>query len=154
MKYDFESSVGYWVTIVSLAYRKALNEELAPHGITFRQSQVLGWLVHDGVLSQSSLAAKMEVEAPTLKGLVDRMEAAGWVKRCNCMDDRRKKLISMTSAAEPVWQKIADCARKVRREATAGLNQDETSQLLQLLRTVHNNLILRSEVPADEIQIG
>ena len=154
MKYDFESSVGYWVTIVSLAYRKALNEELAPHGITFRQSQVLGWLVHDGVLSQSSLAAKMEVEAPTLKGLVDRMEAAGWVKRCNCMDDRRKKLIRMTSAAEPVWQKIADCARKVRREATAGLNQDETNQLLHLLRTVHNNLILRSEVPADEIQIG
>ena len=154
MKYDFESSVGYWVTIVSLAYRKALNEELAPHGITFRQSQVLGWLVHDGVLSQSSLAAKMEVEAPTLKGLVDRMEAAGWVKRCNCMDDRRKKLIRMTSAAEPVWQKIADCARKVRREATAGLNRDETNQLLHLLRTVHNNLILRSEVPADEIQIG
>ncbi|MCA9090670.1 MAG: MarR family transcriptional regulator [Planctomycetaceae bacterium] len=154
MKYDFESSVGYWVTIVSLAYRKALNEELAPHGITFRQSQVLGWLVHDGVLSQSSLAAKMEVEAPTLKGLVDRMEAAGWVKRCSCMDDRRKKLIRMTSAAEPVWQKIADCARKVRREATAGLNRDETNQLLHLLRTVHNNLILRSEVPADEIQIG
>ena len=154
MKYDFESSVGYWVTIVSLAYRKALNEELAPHGITFRQSQVLGWLVHDGVLSQSSLAAKMEVEAPTLKGLVDRMEAAGWVKRCSCMDDRRKKLIRMTSAAEPVWQKIADCARKIRRVVTAGLNRDETNQLLHLLRTVHNNLILRSEVPADEIQIG
>lgn len=90
MDYDFEESVGYWVTITSLVFRRRLNEELQPYGITFRQSQVLGWLVLEGELSQSELGTRMEVEAPTVKGLIDRMEAAGWVKRIQCPTDRRK----------------------------------------------------------------
>lgn len=144
MDYDFEASIGYWVTITSLAYRKSLNEELAPHGITFRQSQVLGWLVLEGELSQADLACRMEVEAPTLKGLVDRMEAAGWVERTPCSQDRRKKLVRPTSAAEPVWNLIAKCARHVRQDATAGLSSEEVNQLHSMLRIIHQNLSRRT----------
>lgn len=144
MDYDFEASIGYWVTITSLAFRKSLNEELAPHGITFRQSQVLGWLVLEGELSQADLACRMEVEAPTLKGLVDRMESAGWVERTPCSQDRRKKLVRPTSAAEPVWDLIAKCARNVRQDATAGLSSEDVNQLHAMLRIVHQNLSRRT----------
>ncbi|QDU39368.1 Transcriptional regulator SlyA [Maioricimonas rarisocia] len=140
LKYDFEASIGYWVIISSLAFRRALNEELAPHGITFRQSQVLGWLVLEGELSQGELASRMEVEPPTLAGLVDRMENAGWVTRCVCPDDRRKKIIRLQDQAGPVWEKIAECARRVRKVATRGLTDEQSDQLLSLLRVVHGNL--------------
>lgn len=140
MQYDFEASVGYWTTIASLAFRRELNEQLAPHGITFRQSQVLGWLVLEGDLSQAELCQRMEIEAPTLKGLIDRMEAAGWVRRTPCEHDRRKKIIRPTREAEPVWEKIAACARRVRQQSTAGLSDDETAELIRLLRKVHQNL--------------
>lgn len=144
MEYDFEESVGYWVTISSLAFRRALNEDLAPHGITFRQSQVLGWLVLEGELSQADLACRMDVEAPTLKGLVDRMEVAGWVTRTDCEQDRRKKMIRPTPAAEPVWEKIAACARTIRRDATEGLSAVEVEQLRAYLKIVYENLNRRS----------
>ena len=42
--YDFEESIGYWLTMTTQAYHRAVGEELAPHGITYRQSMVLaGW---------------------------------------------------------------------------------------------------------------
>ena len=50
LTYDFEESIGYWLILSSQAYRRVISEELAPHGITFRQAQVLGCLVHLGEL--------------------------------------------------------------------------------------------------------
>lgn len=147
IEYDFEESVGYWVTITALAFRRALNEELAPHGVTFRQFQVLGWLVLEGELSQRELADRMDIEPPTLAGIVDRMEAAGWVSRHGCVDDRRRKMIRVEPAAEPVWEKIAGCVRRVRSEATAALSDDQVEQLRELLRTVHETLNQRTVLP-------
>lgn len=147
IEYDFEESIGYWVTITALAFRRALNEELAPHGITFRQFQVLGWLAIERELSQRELADRMDIEPPTLAGIIDRMEAAGWVSRQGCCVDRRRKIIRVEPAAEPVWEKIAECARRVRREATAGLTDEQVEQLRDLLRTVHETLNRRAAVP-------
>lgn len=140
IEYDFEASVGYWVTISSIAFRRALNEELAPLGITHRQMQVLAWLVHKGEMSQCEMACCMDIEAPTLAGIIDRMEVAGWVQRIGCADDRRKKLLQIKPAAIPVWEQIAECARKVRMLATAGMSEMETDQLRRMLQLVHENL--------------
>ncbi len=61
--YDFEESIGYWLTVVSQAYHRALNERLAPHGITYRQSHVIGWLMLEGELTQAELARKLSLPA-------------------------------------------------------------------------------------------
>jgi len=140
IEYDFEASVGYWATITSIAFCRALNQELAPLGITQRQSQVLACLIQKGELSQCELACRLDVEAPTLAGIISRMEAAGWVKRSSCPKDRRKKLVKIDAAAEPVWKQIAACARKIRSAATTGLTIQETEMLRSLLRRVHDNL--------------
>ncbi|MEO2035175.1 MAG: MarR family transcriptional regulator [Planctomycetaceae bacterium] len=144
IEHDFEASVGYWVTVSALAFRKALNEELAPHGVTYRQSQVLGWLILDGELSQSELATRMDIEPPTLTGIIDRMECAGHVARHVSDSDRRRKMIRIEEAARPVWKKIAECARRLRKVATAGLTDRQVTELLELLRIVHQNLSKRT----------
>jgi MarR family transcriptional regulator for hemolysin len=138
--YDFDESVGYWLTMATQAFHRAVSEEVAPHGITFRQSLVLAWLALEGELSQAELATKMMVEPPTLVGILDRMERDGWITRNGCPSDRRKKLIRATSAAEPVWEKIAEGGRRVRARATEGLSDEELETLKQLLGRVNRNL--------------
>lgn len=140
LQYDFEQSVGCWLTRAAQAYERALNAELAPRGITFRQVQVLGWLAHEGELSQTELAERMHVEPPTLVGILDRMERDGWISRHDCLTDRRKKLIRTEQQAEPVWAEIVDCARNVRACATAGLQPEQIQQLKMLLDRVLDNL--------------
>ncbi len=143
IQYDFDSSIGYWVTIAALAFRRALNEELAPLGLTYRQAQVLGWLVLERELVQSDLAARMDVEPPTLAGILDRMESAGWITRARSLEDRRQKRVCLGVAAEPVWERIAACACRIRETATEGLSVEQTEQLRALLRIVHENLSRR-----------
>jgi MarR family transcriptional regulator for hemolysin len=140
LHHDFEDSIGYWLTITTQAYHRAVFDELAPHGITHRQSMVLGWLALEGELSQTELAAKMMIEPPTLVGILDRMERDGWITRHNCPGDRRKKLIRATSAAEPAWEKIVECATRVRARATAGLSDRQLATLKKLLRRIGHNL--------------
>jgi len=42
LEYDFDNSIGYWICMTSHCFEQALNEELTPRGITYRQFQVLG----------------------------------------------------------------------------------------------------------------
>jgi MarR family transcriptional regulator for hemolysin len=140
LEYDFENSIGFWLIVGSQAYQRAVNDELAPQGITYRQCQVLGLLSLLGPTSQAELAQKMEVEPPTLVGILDRMERDGWIHRECCAEDRRRKLIHPTKNAEPVWNKITAAARRVRSRATKGLSAAQLEQLKELLGVVRNNL--------------
>lgn len=144
--YDFEESVGYWLTQATQSFHRALNERLAPHGITYRQSHVIGWLMLEGEMTQAELARRMMIEPPTLVRILDRMEALGWISRQDCPADRRRKLIRVTDAAEPAWDKIVSCAKQVRQVVGRGLSADEQYVLKDLLRRLCDNLTAEKRV--------
>lgn len=140
LEYDFENSIGFWLITGSQAYQRAVNDELAPQGITYRQCQVLGMLSLLGPISQAELAQKLDVEPPTLVGILDRMERDGWIRREACAEDRRRKFVHPTANAEPIWNKITAAARRVRARATRGLTAAQVGQLRELLEVVRRNL--------------
>ena len=146
-RYVFEESIGYWLCGTSNALQKVMNEELAGHGITYRQWQVLAWLVFAGEMSQIELAGHMMIEPPTLVGLLDRMEQQGWIRRINCPDDRRKKMVQIAPAAEAVWEKMVDASLQARARALNRLTPEQTRQLISLLQLVQAGL--HDCVPAD-----
>ena len=110
LEYDFENSVGFWVFSTTQEISRAMNDELASHGITSRQWETLAWVSLTGELSQSELAERMSIEAPTLVGVLDRMERDGWIQRVPAETDRRKKLIRATCRVQPLWEKMVGCA--------------------------------------------
>jgi MarR family transcriptional regulator for hemolysin len=140
LQYDFEESVGYWVAMTSRAFRRALDAELVQAGITFRQWEVLAWIALEGELSQIELAERLGVEAPTLVGILDRMERDGWLDRYACCHDRRKKRIRVTEKAESLWSRMVDCARRVRNQAAQGFTADELAQLKSFCERLRTNL--------------
>ncbi|QDV38620.1 MarR family winged helix-turn-helix transcriptional regulator [Tautonia plasticadhaerens] len=147
-RYDFEQSLIYRVCTASQAMEKALNEELAPLGITHRQWQVLGWLALEGGLSQAELAERMRVEPPTLAGIVERMERDGWLERAPCPEDRRKKRLTPTDRVGPVWEAIASAARRVRARAAEGFSEAELNWLLDALERIRSNVSSPPNHPA------
>lgn len=140
LEYDFENSVGYWLLLAQQAYARQFNARLAPHGITYRQMQVLGWLAIEGELTQADLAARMMIEPPSLVGVLDRMESSGWIARRACPDDRRKKWIVARPAAQQAWKKIVSCGKDLREQATNGLTKAEIAKLRKMLAVVHANV--------------
>jgi DNA-binding MarR family transcriptional regulator len=140
LDYDFENSVGYWVFATAHALACAMNDELAAHGITARQWEVLACISHDGELSQSELAERMHIEAPTLVGVLDRMERDGWILRVTDENDRRRKLIRPSERAEEQWGRMVACGLAVRARATQHLDEDALRKLRETLKTMCENM--------------
>jgi MarR family transcriptional regulator, transcriptional regulator for hemolysin len=146
LKYNFEESVGYWLATAQRSFMAALRDELAPHGITYRQAEILGWIAVEGPISQAELAARMMIEPPSLVGTLDRMEASGLLVRKSCSADRRKNLVHVLPAAIEMWEQVMVCARGVRAQATAGLTEEEVATLKGLLRRVRDNFVAPAPV--------
>jgi len=141
LNHDVESSISYWAFVVYRDFERALNEELAPHGITLRQSQVLGWLALKHELTQAQLSELMRLEPPTLVRILDRMERDGWICRHADTVDRRKKWIRPTKQVEPVWKQVRHCIHRVRSRAAQGINARQQQQALEVLTSMHENLV-------------
>jgi MarR family transcriptional regulator for hemolysin len=153
LQFDFDDSLGYWVCSTSHALRRSLNAELAKEGITYRQWEVLARIALQGELSQSELADFLGIEAPTLVGILDRMERDGWLDRYCCPIDRRKKRIRATEKAEAVWARMVDCAHRVRALAREGLSQEDLDQLRSICARISTNLEKRIPATAEPIAI-
>lgn len=151
LQFDFEKSVGYWIFATAHQVACAMNEELQALGITHRQWEVLAWLSYESNLSQTELAERMGIEAPTLVGVLDRMERDGWIQRVPSETDRRKKLIRPTDRVEPVWAQMVSCGLRVRARATKGLNEEQLSQLRHTLAQMRRNLLRREPVEAEPV---
>ena len=71
LQFDFEDSIGYWVCMTARALEQALNDELIPHGITYRQWQVLCWLALKGGVENASFEG---ITGITLEALAVEIE--------------------------------------------------------------------------------
>jgi MarR family transcriptional regulator for hemolysin len=140
LQFDFEESVGYWIFATAHQLSCAMNAELQRHGITYRQWEVLAWISYEGELAQSELADRMGIEAPTLVGVLDRMERDGWIVRVPNETDRRKKLIRPTERVEPVWAQMVACGYAVRSKSTKGLTPAQLDSLREILATIRENI--------------
>jgi MarR family transcriptional regulator for hemolysin len=140
LQYDHRQSLPYWIISTAHALEVEFNEVLAPLGITFRQAEVLALLALEGTLSQVEVARRMGVEAPTLAGIVARMEAAGWIVRESCPSDRRKKLLRATERVEPIWAQTVERAQQVRARLALGFTPEQIQGLIAALEMLYNNL--------------
>ena len=90
----------------------------------------------------------MRLDPPTFVGILGRMERDGWIRREPCTEDRRRKLIHATELAQPVWETILTCGRRVRAKASEGLSPEQLASLREILEIVQSNL----GVPARQTQ--
>ena len=125
-----------------------MNDELATLGITYRQWEVLCWLSFAGPVVQHELAERMLIEAPTLVGVLDRMERDGWIERAIDPQDRRRKVIAPTEKVEAVWNQMVQCARRVRAEATESIAPSDLEKVRETLATMRRNLAGDNRVDA------
>jgi DNA-binding MarR family transcriptional regulator len=121
-----------WVSLYQVynAIFKVNELALLPHNITLPQLHLLTVLVSaGGVLPSTRIARHMVKEAQTITGLVDRMEAAGWVARQNDPKDRRKTLVTLTNAGIKKFQESLPVANQVGVEIFAVLSDQELAGL-------------------------
>jgi DNA-binding MarR family transcriptional regulator len=87
-----------------------------------------------GAVSQAALGRATAMDAATIKGVTDRLEARGLVQTAPCEDDRRRVLVRLTDEGARLFADLARRAAAITAETLAPLSAAERASLVRLLR--------------------
>ena len=148
--HDYNDATDDPLKLMGQAYRaftRIVDAPLRDLGFAMGQLPVLVALKKRQALPQSELARIARVEQSSMAQLLNRMERDGLIERVPDPNDKRSRLISLTSAASrhmPKGKAILDAACEI---ALAGFNQKEVDQLAALMARINANL----QKAADEV---
>ncbi|MTH95909.1 MarR family winged helix-turn-helix transcriptional regulator [Roseibium sp. RKSG952] len=122
-------------------FRRILFDQLASeYGLTHVQVFVLNNLHRQDGLTQTELSARMDIGTVTVSGLVDRLEAKGYVERRPDENDRRAKRVWLTPRMQDMWKKIGDSLHQLNEVTFDGVEEAELDQMVTTLRKARKNL--------------
>ena len=107
---------------------------LRPRGLTFARYELLMLLTFSrrGALSMSRIGGRLQVHPTSVTNAVDRLEAAGLVRRTPHPQDRRTTLVELTDAGRDL---AADATEELNAKVfcDVGLPPDQTTGLVEVL---------------------
>lgn len=98
--------------------------------VTLPQFRVLVLLQSLGALRTGALAERLGVNLSTFSRSLDRMVAAGWVRREQNPGSRREVIIALTPEGERIVTDVTERRRKDFRNILSRLDAEQQSQVL------------------------
>src|SRR5262245_2499712 len=119
------------------AWRTKLDQRLRPLGLSQGKWRTLVHLSQGGnKLTQKEIAERMGIEEPTLAGLLDRLQKAGWIKRRESPNDRRCKIVHLQRRSKAILDEIFNTAQGLRHELIEDISQDDLEACVRVLTQI------------------
>lgn len=111
-----------------------------PHEITHMDSKVLHYFGRHPGATQSDLAGHTGRDKAQLARLIKGLRDKGLLDGQPDPEDRRNTQLTLTEDGKAIQRSLQQQARKLSEAAVAGLDSDERTRLMGLLRRVQANL--------------
>jgi DNA-binding MarR family transcriptional regulator len=113
---------------------KTMERALLPLGISPPQAFALAAIrLSEEPMTPGRLAGLLAQETQSLTGLVDRMEAQGWVARMRDLPDRRTIRLALTPEGEAKLDEVMPFNVKAAEEVFAGLTPARLAEMTGIL---------------------
>ena len=147
MQKNLESNLrfGFLIHDVSRLRRIVVDRALKPLGLTRSQWWVLAFLSRRDGMTQTALAADLDLTKVAIGGLVDRMEAVGLVERRADKRDARARRIFLTRAGQRLISKIRDHVNVVEADILSTVSEPELDQAAAVLLKIKGRLLAMAE---------
>ena len=104
------------------------------------QGRILYVLWQEEHISLREIADRTGLAATTLTSMIDRMEAAGLVRRLPDPDDRRKTLLALTEKARELQPDYMAVSTQMNDIFYQGFSEEEIRLCESMLERIHGNL--------------
>ena len=141
---------GFLIHDVSRLRRVVLDRALKPLGVTRSQWWVLAFLSRRDGMTQTALASDLDLTKVAIGGLLDRMEAAGFVERRPDQRDGRIRRVYLTSTGTRLVDKVRDHVERVEQEILADATDEQLRAAAQVLIVIKRTLLSMVEGEEDE----
>jgi DNA-binding MarR family transcriptional regulator len=138
----YAHSLSFLLSQVGARSAELFADRLAPLGVSPRAYGILSNLAAAQGQTQQQLADALGIHRNNMVGLIDEMEAAGWVRRHRNEQDRRAFEIRLTQSGASVVSQVDKVIPSLDAEIGAVLDDDERRILIGLLTRLADGLQL------------
>jgi len=139
-----EQSIGFLVSEVARLMRRDFDGRVRALGLTLAQWRALANLARFEGCSNVQLADQLEIKPITLTRQIDKLVAAGLVRREADTEDRRVVRLYLTEQAQPVLTIMRDKALETRSKTLSGVDQAAYEQVFAILQRMKENLTTKN----------
>ncbi len=100
-------------------------------------------------VDQRTLAELIGLDTSTTAGVVDRLEARGWLRRGASPHDRRVKLLTPTAEGLALLTEVQPYAQRAQQRILSPLSEAEQAEFMRLLRQLVHTHADTAQTPAD-----
>jgi len=133
-------SVGALLSDLARQFRTNFDRQGRNLGLTRPQWLLLLYLRRNEGLTQTELAAGLELATPTVTHLVHRLIKRGWIEMRVDPNHRLNKYLYLLPAVHPMLDDVRRVAEKIDRKSLRGLSTAEEKRLYELLFKIKANL--------------
>jgi DNA-binding MarR family transcriptional regulator len=110
------------------------------YGLGFARGRVLWALQQSGPVLMRALSEALGISPRTVTGLVDALEADGWVTRSPHPADRRATIISLAPGAEKTLARLRDSYEGMARDLLGDLPSDDLARCRAVIAALEERL--------------
>jgi DNA-binding MarR family transcriptional regulator len=132
-RYILDEQVGFLIR-VAMQRHTAIFTSRMTEALTQTQFAALAKLHEMGPCSQNHLGRLIYLDAATIKGVVDRLAARGFLTALNDPNDRRRRAVALTDKGRRVTEEAIKIAGEITAATLAPLTADEQRMLARLLK--------------------
>jgi MarR family 2-MHQ and catechol resistance regulon transcriptional repressor len=111
-----------------------VEQVVAQEGICLSDFMVLEVLLHKGNMTISGIGQKVLLAAPSMTSAIDRLEKLGYVVRKSSNEDRRIRLVELTSQGHTFITELYQRHARSLELIAGALNQTEKENLRESLK--------------------
>ncbi|MGD0505848.1 MAG: MarR family transcriptional regulator [Steroidobacteraceae bacterium] len=155
MKRTERNRIGFLIHDVSRLRRTAFDHLMKPLDITRSQWWVLNGLsIHGNQgITQSALAKLLDLGKVALGGIVERLEARGFVERRPDASDRRINRVFLTRKGNQILEQGWKIGLTLDSRVMRGISMARKNLLADILQAMKLNLIALDAVPGSKAQV-
>ncbi|GAC1377974.1 MAG: hypothetical protein NVSMB33_00930 [Ktedonobacteraceae bacterium] len=148
MIFRVEDNLGYWLSytqrMVAYAFAKILQQCCAEHNkpyvVTPPQWGVLALLLEMDGVTIGTISQRRAIDAPTVTGIVKRLEQNGLVERLHDRVDRRVVKVYLTEEGRDIMRFLPEAVQAFSAMTTQGLSEAEQRELQTKLQQIIANI--------------
>ena len=131
---DLESLPGHHIRRLHQIAVAIFLQETQSHGLTPVQYAALQTVANAPGTDQRTLAGRIGLDTSTVAGVVDRLEARALLQRNASPQDKRVRLLALTTAGTVLLQAVEPAMRLAQQRILAPLPKTERAEFMRMLR--------------------
>jgi DNA-binding MarR family transcriptional regulator len=132
-RYVLDEQVGFLLRVAMQRHTAIFTSRMV-EGLTQTQFAALAKLYEVGPCSQNHLGRLNYLDAATIKGVVDRLGARGFVTALADPKDRRRRAVALTERGRKVTEAAMKIAAEITAATLAPLTAEEQRLVARLLK--------------------